>query len=118
MAGCGKKDSPPTAHLRGTVTIGGTPIPPQAESRVTFRATTASQASPASAPILDGRFDVPAAPRGPVRAEFSIQLPIGEAALAPGMPPEMQYRSLVPDERSGGILLDVARDDLNMTLDL
>jgi hypothetical protein len=67
---------------------------------------------------LDGRFDVPAAPRGPVRAEFNIQLPIGEAALAPGVPPEMQYRSLVPDERRGGILLEVADDDLNLKLDL
>jgi hypothetical protein len=104
--------------LRGTVTIDGAPIPPEAEARVTFRATTVGQANSASAQIVDGRFDVPAAPRGPIRAEFSIQLPIGEAAFAPGARPEMQYRSLVPDELRGGMLLDVAGDDFDMKLDL
>jgi hypothetical protein len=116
-AGCSDGD-PPTAHLRGSVTIDGQPIPLAAEAHITFRATAVGQANSASARIVDGRFDVRDAPQGPVRVDFIIQLPIGEAPFAPGAPPEMQYRSLVPDEHAGGMAIKVVGDDLNMKLDL
>lgn len=118
VAGCSEDGAPPTAHLRGVVTIDGKPIPAEAESTIMFRTTAANQAGPASSRIVDGRFDVPAAPRGPVRVVFSIQLPIGEKAFAPGMRPEMQFRSLVPQKHADGMALEITGDNLDMKLDL
>jgi hypothetical protein len=117
-AGCTDSGMPPTAHLRGVVTIAGQPIPPEAQTLITFRPTAANQANAASAPIVDGRFDVPAAPQGAVRVNFHIQLPIGEKAFLPGALPEMQYRTLVPQKHADGMALDIAGDDLEMKLDL
>jgi hypothetical protein len=117
-AGCSDGSGPPTAHLAGVVTLGGQPIPAEAESTIIFRTTTANQASPASSRIVNGRFDVPKAPQGPVRVVFSIQLPIGEKAIAPGVAPEMQYQTLVPQKHADGISLEINGDNLDMKLDL
>jgi hypothetical protein len=89
-AGCTDSSGPPTAHLAGVVTIDGKPIPGEAQTLITFRPTLADQANAASAPIVDGRFDVPAAPLGAIRVNFHIQMPIGVKSIAPGHAPEMQ----------------------------
>ena len=116
-AGC-RDSGPPTARVGGTVTLGGMPIPANAEALITFRSTTAGQANSASSRIIDGKFDVLHAPRGHVRIEFSIQLPTGEEAFAPGVRPEMQFQSLVPDQYQGGVPIEVTGDMLDMKFDL
>jgi len=117
VAGCTKGDGQ-TAHLRGTVTLGGRPIPAEAESTITFRTTTVNQAAPVSGRIVNGQFDVADAPLGPVRAVFSIELPTGVKAFAPGADPEMQHRSLVPEKLAAGMPLEIKGDNLEMKLEL
>jgi hypothetical protein len=118
MSGC-TDSGPPTAHLRGTITINGQPIPADAEAVIIIRSAGEGQARSTSARLEGGRFDVPDAPRGSVRIQFSIEQPTGViAAFEPGAAPEMRYRSLVPPEHGKGIVREITGDDLDMQLDL
>jgi len=118
-AGCPDDSGKRTAHLRGTVTIDGQPIPDDAESVIIFWPTSSDQSRSTSTRITDGRFDVLDAPLGTVRIEFRIEQPTGEiAAFEPGARPEMRYRSLVPDEHTAGMTIEVDGDIVDLKLDL
>jgi hypothetical protein len=117
LSGCGGS-SAPTARLRGVVTIGGKPIPADADAIIMFRTTGADQARPVSARITNGQFDVPNAPRGSVLVKFSIRQPTGMAAFQPGADVEMQSKPIVPKEWEAGKTYQIDGDDLEMKFDL
>lgn len=117
VAGCSEDKR--TAHLQGNVTIDGQPIPDDAEAVIMIRPVGEGQSRGKSARLVGSRFDVPDAPRGPVLVQFSIEQPTGEIApFAPGARREMRYRSLVPEEYTPGVKVEVEGDNLNMEFEL
>jgi hypothetical protein len=119
VPGCPDSESgKPTAHLQGTVTIGGQPIPANAQAHVMFSPVDMSQANSSSSIIENGRFDVPDAPMGTVKVSFDVQRPTGRMeAFAPGARPEEVYESLVPEGKAS-TTIEVAGDKSDLNFDL
>jgi hypothetical protein len=119
IVGCRDTASKPTAHLQGTVTIGGKEVPADADAIITFNPATVDQSRSSSSRIENGKFSVPDAPVGRVIVGFIIQQPTGEMkAFAPGARPEMQYRNLVPKEKQKGIEIEIKGDQSDLTFNL
>ncbi|MEX2318023.1 MAG: hypothetical protein WD669_12775 [Pirellulales bacterium] len=108
----------PTAHLQGTVTIGGNPIPSDAAARISFDPTALGQSRSTSSIIKDGRFEVRDAPIGKVQVTFGIDQKTGKMVGPPGGRPEEGFRSLVPESKKNGVVIDVTGDDSNLKFDL
>src|SRR5688500_15158163 len=76
--GCGGgSSSGNTAHLEGTVTLDGQPLPAGSEGAITFRPTQSGQGRPVTVTIADGKYDSPATPKGAVKAFVTISKPTG-----------------------------------------
>ena len=116
--GCGAGSSKPTAHLQGTVTIAGKPIPADAEASVTFKPAKSGQARSTSAMIINGTYDAPDVPTGPVNAYVNIQQPTGREITESVSRPYKEYRSLVPSKYGEGIPLEVKGDKADQNFDL
>ena len=113
--GCGGEGalSKPTAHLTGTVTINGDPVPDDAdESSLDFiPAGGGGQAHPCSAKIENGRYDASNVPQGKVTVIFHVQKLTGRMireAAGGSLFPEME--DLVPAESQQGIKIEVTGD--------
>jgi hypothetical protein len=104
--------SKPTAHLRGNVTIDGRPVPSDAEGTIVFRpAGGGGQAQPASATIVDSKYDAPNVPQGKVKAYFNIGRLTGRMITeAAGGSPFAEMEQLAPAEAETGISIDVTGD--------
>src|SRR5437868_4403812 len=74
ISGCGKSAAP-TAHLAGAVTIGGAPIPSDADAALAFKPPGSGKA--ASVPITSGHYDSPNTPIGSVSVQFYISRHVG-----------------------------------------
>jgi hypothetical protein len=112
LVGCGKNGSgKPTAHLSGTITIDGQPVPDNTVGSVTFRPSGSGQASPTTAQVIDGKYDCPNAPQGNVTVFFQLVQQTGKMVGDPGrQAPEV--RSLLADKYSvSGIDLNVTDDN-------
>jgi hypothetical protein len=114
LVGCGKGSSgKPTAHLSGTITIDGQPVSDNVVGSVTFRPPGTGQASPATAQVIDGKYDCPNAPQGNVTVFFQLIQQTGKMAGDPGR----QYpetRNLLAEKYSvSGIDLTVTDDNSN-----
>jgi hypothetical protein len=119
LLGCGPSGgSRPTAHLQGKVTIGGKPVPPDAEASVTFKPTKSGQARSTSAIIKGGTYDAPDVPVGPVTAYVSVQQATGKEVTENVSRPYKEYRSLVPAKYNDGIPLEVTEDSWEHNFDL
>lgn len=70
-AGCGG-DSVETSTVSGTVTLGGKPIPPDAEAHIRFSSNEHPQVEPVSVPIEGGRYEATGVPQGEVTVTFNI----------------------------------------------
>jgi len=117
--GCSNDSRQGTAHLRGRVTIGGQPIPADADARIIVRPTQLDQPSASAAVIENGRYDLPDAPKGKVQVSFTIQRPTGRMGVpADGGRPQPEYESLVPEDRAGGQEIQVEGDNLDLSFDL
>jgi hypothetical protein len=111
LPGCGGKDGPSRAHLDGTVTIGGQPIPADANASITFMPTATAQGKPGVAKIEGGQYDCPDVPVGAVKAYISIEQPTGpEITDSRGLKGRANV-SLVPEKYTGGIDLEVSGDE-------
>jgi hypothetical protein len=115
QSGCGKEGalSKPTAHLTGSVTINGHPVPSDAdESSMDFiPAGGGGQAHPCSAKIENGKYDAPNVPQGKVTVIFHVKKLTGRMireAAGGSLFPEME--DLVPVQAQQGIKIDVAGD--------
>ncbi len=99
------------------MTIGGQPLPAGADGGVTFRPTGEGQQ--AFARIVDGRYDSPNTPVGPVKAFFSISAPTGRM-IASDRTGETypQTENIVPAKYGAGLDLEVVGDNLEQNFDL
>jgi hypothetical protein len=118
LTGCGAGSSgKPTAHLSGTLTIDGQPVPANTVGSVTFRPPGSGQASPVTAQVVDGKYDCPNVPQGDVTVFFQLQQ-LGKMIGEPGR----QYperRDLLAEKYSvSGIDLKVTDDNSNQNFDL
>lgn len=115
--GCGES-GPETAHLRGTITLGGQPLPADATGQVMFLPTTKDQAKASSAVIEGGAYDAPAAPVGKVTVMFSITQPTGPEYTTDRGNKVRDSKNIVPDRHSAGIPLEVQGDNETQNFDL
>jgi hypothetical protein len=116
--GCPESQTgPPTAHLQGTVTLGGNPIPADAMASIRFDPVGPVDSRPSSAGIQGGKYDVPDAPTGKVMVSFSISQPTGRKSGTEGRQEE-ELKSLVPESVKNGKEIDVTGDNLSLNFDL
>jgi hypothetical protein len=115
--GCGGgSSSGNTAHLEGTVTLGGQPLPADAEGAITFRSDSGGAAT---APIKAGRYDSPATPKGTLKAYFSISKPTGKTYKSERTGADVaETISIVPASVSGGVDVEVSDDNSEQNFDL
>jgi hypothetical protein len=118
VAGCNAGGSKGTAHLQGTVTIDGKPIPADATTNIMFRATTQGQAKSTSTQIVDGIYDAPDAPLGKVMVYIDIQQPTGKMKREGIGTPYAEYRDLIATKYDEGIPLEVTDDNSKQNFDL
>jgi hypothetical protein len=102
---------PPTAHLKGSVTIDGKEVPADSIGNVSFNVITKGQGRSAAVRIIDGKYDSPMTPMGKVKVFFNIQQPTGQSAKEENGIPYPIYRNLVPKKYEPGLELEVTGDD-------
>lgn len=110
--GCGGgSSSGNTAHLEGTVTLAGQPLPTDVEASILFRPAQSSQGKTVSVPLVAGKYDSPNTPTGAVKAFFTIQQPTGRVFDNDRGAPIKEQKSLVPDKYGAGFDLTVSDDN-------
>jgi hypothetical protein len=115
-SGCGES-SGPTAHLAGTVTIQGEPVPSDAQAALSFAARDGGES--VSVPITNGRYDSPKTPQGPVTVRFYISRSVGPVKISERTGKEFQdIANLVPPEHAAGITIKVSGDNLKQDFKL
>ena len=117
-SGCGRGASSTgnTAHLQGEVTLGGQPLPAEAQGAITFRNATGRATT---VPIAAGRYDSPATPAGSVKAYFSISKPTGKSYRSQRTGADVaETASIVPAKYGNGLDLEVAEDKSDQNFDL
>jgi hypothetical protein len=124
LAGCGQSsNSGPVAHWQGKVTIGGQPVPADAQGRISFmpKLTQPGQkAKPSSAEIVGGKYDAPNVPLGPVTVSFNIVRWSGKTVTAgtDSTRPMPKWDFLVPEKYRDGIPFEVEEGELTKDFDL
>jgi hypothetical protein len=118
VAGCGGSGGKPTAHLQGTVTLAGKPLPAEANAQISFVGTSKEQAPPATAQIVAGKYDCPTAPQGAVKVQFNILQPSGPEYTTERGDKARQMENLVSDKYAAGIDLQVTGDNAEQNFDL
>jgi hypothetical protein len=114
--GCGGESS--VAHLQGQVTIDGQRPPSDAIGSITFQTTKTGQGRTVGAPILEGKFDSPETPLGPLKAFIAIQQPTGRTIDNSRGTPAPEYENIISDEYSSGIDIEVVGDKDDQNFDL
>ena len=116
ISGCGKSFAP-TAHLAGAVTIGGAPLPSEADAALAFRPPGSAKA--VSVPIKNGRYDSPNTPVGSVSVQFYISRRVGPVKKNDrGGPDYQDIENLVPSDKATGVSITVSGDNLNQNFAL
>lgn len=109
-------DAGPTAHLAGTVTLRGKPLPPDAQAGISFQPATGEAVK---VKIVDGKYDSPETPQGKVVVTFHISKPVGPVKTSPRTGKEYQnIVNIVPPRHAVGIPLEVTGDNLEQNFDL
>ena len=110
--GCGKGSSGQTAHLSGSVTLDGKPLPADAQASITFQPTKGNKGRAIAVPIVNGQYDSPDTPLGSVSAILNLNIPTGKMVMSErmgGEVPEIETVTLSSNE-AGGIKLDITED--------
>jgi hypothetical protein len=116
--GCGQS-GPARAHLQGTVTLAGQPIPADATASIIFEPTKkAEQGQPGSAQIVNGKYECPDAPVGPVLVLFSIMQPTGPEYTTDRGLTTRATKDLTPAKYASGTPLEVTDDNATQDFDL
>lgn len=116
MLGCGKSTAP-TAHLAGTVTIKGEPIPADTDAALSFESLGGGK--PVSAKIVNGRYETSEAPQGSVLVRFYISQPVGPKKISERTGQEYQdIANIVPPEHAAGMTIEVSGENLNQDFQL
>ena len=118
IGGCGP-GSAPTSHLAGAVTIGGKPVPSDADAAISFSLVDGAPQDVAKAKIVDGKYDCPDVPRGQVQVSFSISQPYGPEKVSSRTGTSYrETRNLVPAKYLAGMTLQVSGDNTSQDFDL
>jgi hypothetical protein len=115
--GCGG-GSGSGAHLQGTVTIGGKPLPADATGNVFFAPATPGKEKAVSADIVNGKYDCPHAPVGAVKVTFNIVQPTGPEYTTDRGVKTRDMKNLLPPSASAGVDLQVSGDNAEQNFDL
>ncbi|WP_425398731.1 hypothetical protein [Aeoliella sp.] len=111
--------SVPTAHLAGKVTLGGKPIPSDAEAFIMFVNSSAEgKEAKVSVPIANGQYDSPDTPQGAITVTFSITRNGPTKTSARTGEQYSDVINLVPAKYSTGLPLQVTGDNTNQNFDL
>jgi hypothetical protein len=100
------------SRLSGQVTLDGQPLPQGTLGSVMFQPAAGSGAKPASAEILNSRYDCPTAPNGKVTAQVSLSVPTGKTYTSDRTGQQVTETKLVElvPEQARGIEINVAGD--------
>ncbi len=116
-AGCGGEAGPPTAHLQGTVTLGGKPIPTDATAHIFFNPVDRKDGTTATVSIVNGQYDSPKTPVGAVKVTFNIAQPSGPERVERGTTIRSMV-NLTPPQYASGIDFQVDGDKSDANFDL
>jgi hypothetical protein len=117
VAGCGGVTGN-SAHLQGTVTLNGKPIPADAKAYIVF-VPDVDKTKAVSASVTDGRYDMPNAPMGLAMVHFEVTHEVGPEKTSERT--GQVYRdvvSLVPARLVTGSPVQVDGDDESLDFDL
>ena len=107
LAGCGPRGPGyPATRLEGAVTVDGQPL---ASGSIQFLPEHAGQGPAVGTTIEDGRYEVENVPLGEVRA-IVTSVRRGKRLPDVGDMPVWEAENLVPENRRGGILIQVTAD--------
>lgn len=117
LAGCGEA-AKATAHLQGQVTLNGQPLPADATGSVSFVPTSRDQAAAATAEIVNGKYDCPAAPQGAVRVSFNVMQPTGPEFTTDRGVTTRNTTNVTPAKYAAGIDVEISGDNAEQNYDL
>jgi hypothetical protein len=107
-----------TAHLAGTVTLGGKPLPGDAQGTIVFKPASADVTS-ATAAIVNGQYDSPETPTGAVKVYFNITKPSGRTFKSSRTGETVnEVASIVPASQAAGVDLNIEGDNSSQNFDL
>ena len=114
LLGCETRSRYPTAHLAGTVSIGGEPVP---QGKLVLLPLDPAHGPSVGADIASGLYDCPRAPTGNVRVQVHANRPTGKVLSVMGAQlPEVV--SMVPESARDGLEIEVTGDNLRQDISL
>jgi hypothetical protein len=116
-SGCNAGGRPGTAHVEGTVTINGQPLPADAQANITFAPSTRGGRS-AGAVITNGKYDCPDAPVGKVKVYLSVMRRTGRMITESDNRPYAEMGSIIASKYASGIDAEITGDNANQDFDL
>jgi hypothetical protein len=119
--GCGSATrTEPVVKLEGSVTIGGKPLPADAEGSIIFSPAARGEAPPAQARIVAGHYKVENSPKGQVQATFNITRLTGKMVKnsPDDVHPTPERINLVPEASRAGVKLNVESNNAQQDFDL
>ena len=114
--GCGSSSRSGTAHVQGTVTIGGQPLPADAQASLTI--SPISKGRTAGAVITNGRYDCADAPVGKVKVFFNVMQKTGKMITEADNRPYAEVGSIISPKYSSGVEAEITGDNTNQDFDL
>ena len=110
-AGCTRSGAP-VAHLSGTVSLDGQPIPAGSFASISFQPASSNAVRATSAEIIDSRYECANVPQGSVRATVHMSIPTGRTLRddRTGQNTSELENVVLDMAEAGGIELDVTGD--------
>jgi hypothetical protein len=116
LVGCDTGRRSGTAHVQGTLTIGGQPLPADAQANITF--VPESKGRSAGAVVTNGKYDCPDAPLGKTKAYISVMRPTGRMITESDNRPFAEIGSIIADKYASGVDLEITEDNASIDFDL
>ena len=117
---CRSSQTAPVAKLEGNVTIGGKPLPADAEGSLAFMPAARGEAPAVRATLAGGHYKADKVPVGSVQVTFDIMRKTGKMITTPGdnvhQSPELI--NLVPEAARSGMQIEVKGDNSQQNFDL
>jgi hypothetical protein len=116
VLGCGKSSRPGTAHVAGTITVGGQPLPSDAQANLIFVPVAGGRS--AGAAVTNGNFACDDAPVGKVKLYANIARRTGRMITESDNRPYPEVASMIAPKYAAGIELEITGDDDQLNFDL
>jgi hypothetical protein len=119
LTGCGKNSTDKTAHWSGEITLGGKPLPDDAEGSITFRPLSPKGGQAVTVRIENGSYDSPLTPKGKIIAYFDINQPTGRTFHSDRVGKDVpETKSIVPAGPAQGMEFNVTGDKSDANIGL